>query len=150
MFQPIQNTRHVSSRHCPIRMDRHRFVRAIINDGQAIQTAAISQAIKHKVDRPHFILSTRPQQWLAIRQPNFLPLAPAHHQLLFPVQTPHALQVDCQPFLPQPQVNHPVAVSPVPMCHVHDALPQVLVAILPALIPEQARAHADHAQGMAF
>src|SRR5450755_5163308 len=47
-------------------------------------------------------------------------------------------------------MNHPVAVPPMAMRHVHNALAQHLVAILPPPVPEQARAHASHTQGVAL
>src|SRR5664279_2780550 len=47
-------------------------------------------------------------------------------------------------------MNHPVAVPPVAMRHVHNALAQHLIAILPPPVPQQARAHTSHAQGVAL
>src|SRR6266699_3619275 len=47
-------------------------------------------------------------------------------------------------------MNHPVAVPSVAMRHGHNALAQHLVAILPPPVPQQARAHAGHAQGVAL
>ena len=81
-------------------MDCYRFMRAIIDYGQTFQTAAIGQAIKHKIDGPHFILPARPHQRLAIGHRDLLALAPLHHQLLFPVQPPHSLQIHHHAFVP--------------------------------------------------
>src|SRR5271155_5808659 len=47
-------------------------------------------------------------------------------------------------------MNHPVAVTPVAVRHVHNALAQHLVAILPPPVSQQARADTSHAQGSAL
>src|SRR5207253_2824315 len=79
-----------------------------------------------------------------------LALPAADHQVLESVQPAHLLYIDCPPFMPQPQVDHPIAVAAMPVRHVDNALAQPLVAIVPTLVAKHAPAHTCHPQRMPF
>jgi len=58
MFQSIRNARGISTQHRPIPIHRHRFVRAIIDHGEAFQTAALGQAFSVSSSRSRLASDT--------------------------------------------------------------------------------------------
>ena len=78
--QPVENAGDSQAPDGPFRHDRHRFMRGVINDRQALDDPPFGAAVEHKVHGPDFIGDIGTHQRLALAHRYLLALTPAHLQ----------------------------------------------------------------------
>ena len=67
MADTIQDTNQVIAAECMFRMDRDRFVRAVVDDTQALQRPTAGHSIKYEIHRPDLVGRRWTDQWLTFR-----------------------------------------------------------------------------------
>src|SRR5690606_5822226 len=108
--QFVEQARQHESADGALGSDGNRLMRGIVNNGQTLDDAPLSGAIKHKVHRPDLVSFLWTRQWLSIRNRYLLPFAAFNLQSRFSIEPLDTLVVDRQPILTKFQINHAGAI----------------------------------------
>src|SRR5882672_7789382 len=123
--ETFEHRLHARARDRCVDLDRHALARAVIDDVQASQASSIRQAITYKVHRPADVGRCWLGQRLAFDEANAFTLAPTHQKACLAIQPIDALAVHRPAFTAKPHVDASIAVTPLLLCDLSDALTQL-------------------------
>jgi ABC-type multidrug transport system ATPase subunit len=122
----------------------------IVHDRQTLDAPAFRTAIKDEIHGPDFVRGLRPHQWLTLTHRHLLACTASHLQLGLSIESFNPLVIHHATLLPHLQVNHACPVPPMAMGEGDNGIPQIGIPVRRGLVPQAARTHPDHLQGLAL
>ena len=95
-------------------------MRGVIEDGQALDGAAIGHPIEYKIHRPDFVRPSGTYQWLPIGYRHLLASSPSNLQALFGIESFNPLVLHSPSSLAELEIDHRRAVAPIALSKAQD------------------------------